>query len=696
MIQSITGISGIEGPTGSLAVIGLALGVGAAGLSLVWALFWVLGTLFGDASQSMPFLPAAFKGTGYIGLMGCGFIFIYSLIERRVRTIALHTWRSAIRFRFFWVMSVLLLMAVVALPLSLKGDGTAEGLTQILITYTLSIAFFFLAAGTLWVSAGTLARDIEESQIQMIVIKPVARWQIWLGKWLGIMAMNFVLLGIVAVSLLGVVEYRAHKLTADEFANLEKKSDLDVFRQAILSGVDVFQRDETTLKLLPSNSSQDLLFRSQDILRNSQVGYEISIFSRDQADSSAQPLIKPMDQIRREVAGLEEKRLREQVLVARAALPLEGVRRMRATLQGPEYKSLDADLAEVAKLALEEIAFEETERMKVMEEMAKRGQTLFPPVKLSVAERAAVSNRVATILRIRSQVIEPGRGLEFQFSKPLGFRLSSDDRLKLKLNVEDPLINYTSSRSYGIAYYYGTETNLANFIDQGMRMVIARNDYEIPMHAYTVNSNKQLRSIFESKDQLYVTVINATHKVGDSGSSPLKVPFMDEIDASIDPGRLQVLYPEAGFTLNLIRSCGILMAWLGILAAMGLVAASFMSFNVSAFACLGFLFVVTVGADTMKSVLKAGTIKNTYTLGQRDSSILDTFAVASFSVLVPVIDTQKEYTPISNLADGQSTTWGQLLKAYAFIWGISGWLLACLGGIIFSRRQLAIHGAQAP
>ena len=96
------------------------------------------------------------------------------------------------------------------------------------------------------------------------------------------------------------------------------------------------------------------------------------------------------------------------------------------------------------------------------------------------------------------------------------------------------------------------------------------------------------------------------------------------------------------------------------------------------------------------AVLKDGTVMQTYTLGERDSSILDTFAVTSFGVLVPLIDSQKDYSPISNLAEGQSTTWGQLIRAYSFIWGISGWLLGLFGAIIFSRRQLAITGTQSP
>ena len=78
------------------------------------------------------------------------------------------------------------MVSVGVIPLIVKGDGTAEGLTQVLVTYTLTMITAVLATGVLWLSVGTLARDIGESHIQMIAVKPIARWQIILGKWVGV------------------------------------------------------------------------------------------------------------------------------------------------------------------------------------------------------------------------------------------------------------------------------------------------------------------------------------------------------------------------------------------------------------------------------------------------------------------------------------------------------------------------------
>ena len=126
------------------------------------------------------------------------------------------TWKAALRFRLFLVISGLLLIAVIGLPILIKDDGTARGFTQILLTYTLSAITALLGISTLWLSCGTLARDIEECQIQVVATKPIARWQIWLGKWLGIVSLNAVLIALSGVCVYGLLQWRSTKLPAEE------------------------------------------------------------------------------------------------------------------------------------------------------------------------------------------------------------------------------------------------------------------------------------------------------------------------------------------------------------------------------------------------------------------------------------------------------------------------------------------------
>ena len=135
---------------------------------------------------------------------------------KRILAIAGLTWKSAFRYRLFWILAALLAGAVVGLPLLLKDDGTAKGLVQILLTYTLTAVAALLGMATLWLSCGTLARDIEECQLQMVTVKPISRWQVWLGKWLGILGLNAMLLALSGTAIFILLQWRAGHLPPDE------------------------------------------------------------------------------------------------------------------------------------------------------------------------------------------------------------------------------------------------------------------------------------------------------------------------------------------------------------------------------------------------------------------------------------------------------------------------------------------------
>src|SRR3954470_17709420 len=135
---------------------------------------------------------------------------------QRLLAIALLTVRAAFRYRLVVVMSVLLVGGVVVLPLVIKDDGTARGFTQIVLTYTMALITALLGFVTIWLGCGTLAREVEESQMQMVAVKPIGRWEIWLGKWLGIMLLNALMLGVAAGAVFLLMNWKAQRLSPAE------------------------------------------------------------------------------------------------------------------------------------------------------------------------------------------------------------------------------------------------------------------------------------------------------------------------------------------------------------------------------------------------------------------------------------------------------------------------------------------------
>jgi hypothetical protein len=140
---------------------------------------------------------------------------------QRTLAIAWLTWKAAFRFRLFLVVTVLLLGAVLGLPWMLHDPHfTAQEFTQVQLTYTLSAVTTLLGLATLWLACGTLARDIEECQIQVVLTKPVARWQVWIGKWIGLLSLNAALLAISGVCIYGQLLFQARKLAPEQQAVL--------------------------------------------------------------------------------------------------------------------------------------------------------------------------------------------------------------------------------------------------------------------------------------------------------------------------------------------------------------------------------------------------------------------------------------------------------------------------------------------
>ncbi|MGE3309964.1 MAG: ABC transporter permease [Limisphaerales bacterium] len=130
-------------------------------------------------------------------------------------SVAWLTVRAAFRYRLVVVLICLLVGAVLVLPMVIKHDGTAQGFTQILLTYTLGVISSLLSVVTLWLACGTLARDVDECQMQVVATKPIPRWQIWIGKWLGVMLLNALLLAVSTGAVFLLLQWRATQLPAE-------------------------------------------------------------------------------------------------------------------------------------------------------------------------------------------------------------------------------------------------------------------------------------------------------------------------------------------------------------------------------------------------------------------------------------------------------------------------------------------------
>ncbi len=100
------------------------------------------------------------------------------------------------------IFMVLLAVGLPILPLVLDATERLEYRLQFFLTWSLSAAAFLLAMVTIVLACGSVCGDIDSQRIHMTLSKPVERWQYLLGKWLGIVLLDGVLLAIIGAGIL--------------------------------------------------------------------------------------------------------------------------------------------------------------------------------------------------------------------------------------------------------------------------------------------------------------------------------------------------------------------------------------------------------------------------------------------------------------------------------------------------------------
>jgi hypothetical protein len=198
--------------------------------------------------------------------------------------IALLALRNALRSRVLLVLAGLLFAVAFLLPLAMRGDGTPEGLIRLHLSYTLGIASFLLALSTLWAGCAAISQEADDKTLQLLLVKPVPRLRIWLGKWIALLLVDALLLGIVGAAAAATLHAKLRRAGFDPAAlaaaRLTTLAALDTLR-APLPDVEADLRAEyeslRARRALPPNASETAVL---DSLRRALLARRYSIAPR--------------------------------------------------------------------------------------------------------------------------------------------------------------------------------------------------------------------------------------------------------------------------------------------------------------------------------------------------------------------------------------------------------------------------------
>jgi hypothetical protein len=321
----------------------------------------------------------------------------------------------------------------------------------------------------------------------------------------------------------------------------------------------------------------------------------------------------------------EQEKLREQVLVARGSA---------------KEKDFSAEIDAEAKQILQE-------RLKSS------------PV--TTADLPEVQKQIREQVKASYQVVQPAYTRAWQIDLDFAKNYLQDKPLQLRVKFN--AAQKTASGTYLALWQVGVPES-AKLWQPEEPMSLAADTF----HEFAIPPN-----LFDTNGVLTVLFVNPNE-------TALLFPLEDG---------MEVLYPEGGFALNFARGLAIIFCWMALLAALGLAAASFLSFPVAAFFSLA-LLVVILSSGTLADAVETGTVVG----GNEETGVMghsgaDAVLIPMFKGILAVTRLIENFSPIDALSTGRAITWTELGLAVGQIVLLLGGLVALAGIMLFQRRELA-------
>jgi hypothetical protein len=184
----------------------LAAGLAAAAVAVI---LWLTGRQ-----------PAAISLVGVIALavgFSLGIICLRRVLfaSHPVIGVARAILEEAIGTRLSVLLVMLLVVTLPILPLLLDPGERLAYRLQFFLNWSLSGASMLLAIISIALCCSSVCGDIDSRQIHMALSKPLRRWEYLLGKWLGVVLLDLLLVAVVGIGVYGFASALARTPAAD-------------------------------------------------------------------------------------------------------------------------------------------------------------------------------------------------------------------------------------------------------------------------------------------------------------------------------------------------------------------------------------------------------------------------------------------------------------------------------------------------
>lgn len=144
---------------------------------------------------------------------------------RSIWAVATNTIKQALRMKIAVVFVILLIVLLPVMGTTTTGDGTLKGRLQTFVSYGLSLTSFLLCLLTIIISIYSLTSDIDQKQIYTVLTKPIRRFQLILGKLLGIILLDVLLVIGFSAIIYTITIYTPKITNANEAQRIEANNE---------------------------------------------------------------------------------------------------------------------------------------------------------------------------------------------------------------------------------------------------------------------------------------------------------------------------------------------------------------------------------------------------------------------------------------------------------------------------------------
>ncbi|MEM7627367.1 MAG: ABC transporter permease [Planctomycetota bacterium] len=191
--------------------------------TMISAFLVVMSEALGSRSASITFLGVWGMATAF--MLGLELLRLFLSGGWAVFGVARTLLDEAIRMKMALIFVVMLVLIVPFLPATLGGETRLQYRLESFLTYSLTVIATLLSVMTILLAVRTVTSELGEKQAFLTLTKPISRPAYLAGKWVGIMALNALLLlvsGIGVYSFVKVLERQPAMDFADAVAVQEQ------------------------------------------------------------------------------------------------------------------------------------------------------------------------------------------------------------------------------------------------------------------------------------------------------------------------------------------------------------------------------------------------------------------------------------------------------------------------------------------